>query len=145
MLETKKLFITWDEFHAHSKQLSNMLRDLKSWDKLVCIARGGLAPASLLSRYLDITYVDTICMSSYDDKTDSHQDLEIIKSLTSTDSNILVIDDLVDSGKSIAAARKMLPNAHFATIYGKPNGIKQIDTYLIDIPQSTWIVFPWEQ
>jgi len=55
----------------------------------------------------------------------------------------LVIDDLVDSGKTIQAVREMLPSAHFAAIYAKPNGEPFIDTYETAVAQDRWIYFPW--
>lgn len=144
MTNHSKLFLTWDDVESHTKALSELLKSKGSWNKLVCITRGGLMPAALLSRYLDIKYVDTICLSSYD-ATDKQGQLEVIKYLRSNDSDILVIDDLVDTGKSFIKAKEFLPNAHLACIYAKPNGKSFIDTYKTDIPQTTWIVFPWEQ
>ncbi len=144
MTNHSKLFLTWDDVESHTKALSEQLKSKGSWNKLVCITRGGLMPASLLSRYLDIKYVDTICLSSYDE-TDKQGQLEVIKELRSNDSAILVIDDLVDTGKSFIKAKELMPNAHLCCIYAKPNGKSFVDTYKIDIPQTTWIVFPWEK
>jgi xanthine phosphoribosyltransferase len=143
MTSPTKLFLSWEEIEAHTKALSEKLKAQGNWDKLVCITRGGLMPASLTSRYLDIKYVDTICLSSYDE-TDKQGQLEVIKEFHSTESNILVLDDLVDTGKSFFKVKEMLPNAHLACIYAKPNGIPFINSYQIDVPQTTWIVFPWE-
>ena len=57
---------------------------------------------------------------------------------------ILIIDDLVDSGKTIEVVRKKMPNAHYATIYSKPMGRSQVDTYITEVSQDTWIFFPWD-
>ena len=143
MTSPTKLFLSWEEIEAHTKALSKKLKERGSWDKLVCITRGGLMPASLISRYLDIKYVDTICLSSYDE-ADKQGQLEVIKEFHSTERNVLVLDDLVDTGKSFIKVKEMLPNAHLACIYAKPKGIPFINSYQIDVPQNTWIVFPWE-
>ncbi len=144
MTNHSKLFLTWDDVESHTKALSQQLKSKGSWDKLVCVTRGGLMPAALLSRYLDIKYVDTICLSSYDE-LDKQGQLEVIKEFRSNDSDILVIDDLVDTGKSFVTCKEFLPNAHLCCVYAKPKGKPFINTYQIDIPQTTWIVFPWEK
>ncbi len=138
-----KRFISWDEFEQHALALSQKLKD-RNWSKLVCITRGGLMPGMLLSRYLDIKYVDTICLSSYDDETDQQTQLDIIKELRSDDPGILLVDDLVDTGITFKVAADMMPNAFKVCVYAKPNGLPYIDMHQIDVPQDTWLVFPWE-
>ena len=57
---------------------------------------------------------------------------------------LLVIDDLVDTGKTARVVRDMLPNAHFATVYAKPLGRPLVDTFITEVSQDTWIYFPWD-
>ena len=57
---------------------------------------------------------------------------------------VLVIDDLVDSGKTLEVVRRMLPQAHFATVYAKPKGEPMVDTFITGVSQDTWIFFPWD-
>jgi xanthine phosphoribosyltransferase len=56
----------------------------------------------------------------------------------------LVIDDLVDSGKTLELIRIMYPKAHFATVYAKPKGRPMVDTFITEVSQDTWIFFPWD-
>ena len=56
----------------------------------------------------------------------------------------LIIDDLVDTGKTAIVVRKMLPKAHFATVYAKPAGRPLVDTFITEVSQDTWIHFPWD-
>jgi xanthine phosphoribosyltransferase len=56
----------------------------------------------------------------------------------------LVIDDLVDTGTTIRTVRDLLPQAHYACIYAKPAGRSQITTYVTEVSQDTWILFPWD-
>jgi xanthine phosphoribosyltransferase len=56
----------------------------------------------------------------------------------------LIIDDLVDSGTTAKAVRNLLPKAHFATVYAKPAGKTQVDTFITEVSQDTWILFPWD-
>jgi len=56
----------------------------------------------------------------------------------------LIIDDLVDTGKTAAEVRRRYPKAHFATIYAKPAGLEYVDSYVEEVTQNTWIRFPWD-
>ena len=67
---------------------------------------------------------------------------EVVKS--GDGSNILVIDDLVDTGATARIVREMLPKAHFATVYAKPLGRPMVDTFITEVSQDTWIYFPWD-
>ena len=57
---------------------------------------------------------------------------------------ILVVDDLVDSGRTLELVRSLYPQAHFATVYAKPKGKPLIQTYVTEVSQDTWIYFPWD-
>ena len=57
---------------------------------------------------------------------------------------ILIIDDLVDSGKTLELVRSLYPKAHFATVYAKPKGRSQVETFITEVSQDTWIHFPWD-
>ena len=52
---------------------------------------------------------------------------------------VLVIDDLVDSGKTLEVVRALYPKAHFATVYAKPKGEPMVDTFITGVSQDTWI------
>lgn len=56
----------------------------------------------------------------------------------------LVVDDLVDTGNTATIIRNMLPKAHFATLYSKPAGKPLVDTFITEVSQDTWILFPWD-
>ncbi len=109
---------------------------------LVAVTRGGLVPAALIARKMDIHYVDTICISSYNGQQQGT--LNIIKNLPGTGDGCLVVDDLVDSGLTAKAVRQMLPKAFFVALYAKPQGKPFADLTMMDMPQDTWLHFPWE-
>ena len=56
----------------------------------------------------------------------------------------LVVDDLVDTGRTAAVLRRLLPKAHFAAVYAKPLGRPLVDTFITEVSQDTWIYFPWD-
>ncbi|HBN32241.1 MAG TPA: xanthine phosphoribosyltransferase, partial [Rhodobacteraceae bacterium] len=98
------------------------------------------------ARELDIRTVDTISIKSYDHQAQS--DARVLKSpdvgIMGDGTGILIIDDLVDSGKTLEVVRAMFPKAHFATVYAKPKGRPQVDTFITEVSQDTWIFFPWD-
>ena len=56
----------------------------------------------------------------------------------------MIVDDLVDTGKTARLVRDLLPDAHFATVYAKPMGKPLVDTFITEVSQDTWIHFPWD-
>jgi xanthine phosphoribosyltransferase len=108
----------------------------------VAIARGGLVPAAIIARELDIRTVHTVCISSYDDREQGEP--LILKGLDSDGEGLLIIDDLVDTGVTARVVRAMLPKAHLATVYAKPAGSGLVDTFVTMVSQDTWILFPWD-
>lgn len=146
----KGFHISWDQMHRDSRALAWRLDgkgpDNGAWRAIVAITRGGMAPAMIIARELDVRTVDTISIKSYD-----HQDQAEAKVLKHPDAEmmgdgtgILIIDDLVDSGKTLEVVRALYPKAHFATVYAKPKGEPQVDTFITGVSQDTWIFFPWD-
>lgn len=140
----KTYSISWEQLQRDCKMLAERLVGLRPWEKIVGIARGGLIPAAIMARELNIHLVDTVCISSYTVRTQGEP--VSLKSLapTSSTKNWLIIDDLVDTGKTAQIVRKMLPDALFATIYAKPEGRVWVDECITDVSQDTWILFPWD-
>jgi xanthine phosphoribosyltransferase len=135
--------ISWDQLHRDSKALAWRLLNMDYFKGIIAITRGGLVPAAIIARELDIHLVDTICISSYDWK-DKKSDAEILKGVEGQGEGWLLIDDLVDTGRTAKIVRAMVPKAHFATVYAKPAGRPEVDTYITEVSQDTWILFPWD-
>jgi len=146
----KGFHVSWDQIHRDSRALAWRLDgrgpEQGGWKAVVAITRGGMIPAMIVSRELDIRVVDTISVKSY-----SHQsqgDVRVTKSpqedLMGDGTGILVIDDLVDTGRTLELVRRLYPKAHFATVYAKPSGRPMVDSYITEVSQDTWIFFPWD-
>ncbi len=142
---TKMFPVSWQELHRDAKALAWRLHGMRPWRAIVAITRGGLVPAAIVARELDLRIIDTVSVKSYD-----HQSIggtEIIKTATlggADNSCLLIIDDLVDTGATAKVVRELLPDAHFATVYAKPAGRPLVDTYVTEVSQDTWIMFPWD-
>ncbi len=135
--------ISWDQLHRDSKALAWRLLDNQYYQGIVAITRGGLVPAAIIARELDIRLIDTICISSYDWQ-DQKGDSEVLKTFENDGDGWLLIDDLVDTGRTAKLVKEMIPKAHFATVYAKPAGRALVDTFITEVSQDTWILFPWD-
>ena len=143
MSDAKRYPIMWDEMHKNSKALAWKLSEKGDWKGIVAVTRGGMAPACIVARELDIKLIETLCISSYDH--DEQRAAEIIKKPDIGDGEgWLIIDDLVDSGNTFKIARKLFPKAYYACVYAKPKGKETADTFVMDFSQDTWIDFPWD-
>ena len=138
----KSFPVSWEQLHRDAKALAWRLADIRPWTSVVAITRGGLVPSAIIARELEIRMIDTVCVSSYDHQSQSS--IEIIKPAQGDGESVLLIDDLVDTGNTAKVVREMMPKAHFATVYAKPEGRPMVDSYITEVSQDTWIFFPWD-
>jgi xanthine phosphoribosyltransferase len=134
--------VSWEQLHRDAKALAWRLAESGPFQGIVAITRGGLVPAHIIARELDIRVIDTVCISTYDDQT--QRQAKILKSADGDGTGWLIVDDLVDTGGTGRIVREMLPKAHFATVYAKPAGRPMVDTFITEVSQDTWILFPWD-
>ena len=139
---TRKLKVSWKEIHKLSRALAQLLKSTGTWDKIVAITRGGLIPAAIVAKELDIKIIDTVSIQSYNKKRRGK--LNILKSSIVSKGTILLIDDIVDTGQTATTVTKMFPKAHFASIYVQPSGKNRVDSFIKEIDGDIWVVFPWE-
>ncbi len=146
----KGFHVSWDQLHRDARALAWRLQghgpEDTGWRAVVAITRGGMAPAMIVARELDIRTVDTISVKSYNNQTQSPP--RIIKSpdpdIVGDGTGVLIVDDLVDTGRTLEVVRATMPKAHVATVYAKPMGRPQVDTFVTEVSQDTWIFFPWD-
>ena len=136
--------VSWDQLHRAAKAQASRLAEPGPWRSVIAVTRGGLVPAAIVARELEVRLIDTVCVSSYE-----HQDqgeLEVLKRVSDEQDGdgMLIVDDLVDTGKTAKFVREMLPKAHFATVYAKPEGRPLVDSFITEVSQDTWIFFPWD-
>jgi xanthine phosphoribosyltransferase len=134
--------LSWADIHRDSRILASMLAELPPFEGIIAVTRGGLVPAAILSRELDIRMVETVCISTYDDR--DIREPNVLKSIGGGGKGWVVVDDLVDTGATAQVLRAMLPEAHFATLYAKPKGQPLVDTVVTVFAQTTWVNFPWD-
>lgn len=145
MSETTQMVLTWEQFHEDTRLLGQQLAVTGPWDGVIAVARGGLVPAAIIAYMLGIRSVDTVCISSYSDETQAKtSDIEVLKELAEKKGRYIAVDDLVDTGETAKMVRRLVPSACIACVYAKPLGITFTDLFARQIPQDTWVIFPWE-
>jgi len=144
----QSLHLSWDQFHADTRALAHRLAEHGGFSAIAAVSRGGLFPAGVIARELGIRVIETICVVSYHEET-TRGEIAVLKSLSEDilarpAGEVLIVDDLVDTGRTAKVVRAQLPGAFFATVYAKPLGLPLVDAHVREIPQETWIYFPWD-
>jgi len=149
--QEKAFPVSWDQFHRDARALAWRLSGAGPFKSVVCITRGGLVPAAIVSRELEIRLIETVCIASYHDYKNQGETAllkgigsDVLRTGGDGGSGILIVDDLVDTGRTASIVREMVPKAHFATVYAKPMGRPLVDTFVTEVSQDTWIYFPWD-
>jgi xanthine phosphoribosyltransferase len=153
-MSEKTFAVSWDAFHRDARALAWRLNGAGPFRAIVAVTRGGLVPAAIVARELDVRLIETICVASYDHVRQGA--LRLLKGVAaeiaaiagggggSSGERVLIVDDLVDTGETARVIRGLLPKAHYATVYAKPMGRPLVDTFITEVPQDTWIFFPWD-
>jgi xanthine phosphoribosyltransferase len=147
-LAEKAFHVSWDQFHRDARALAWRLCAAGRFSGMVAITRGGLVPAAIVARELDMRIIETFCVASYAQQR-VQGEARILKTVLpetvqGQGEGLLVIDDLADTGATIKLVRAVLPKAHVATVYTKPLGRPLVDTFITEVSQDTWIYFPWD-
>jgi uncharacterized protein len=151
------LYVSWNDYHDLIERLSIIIAQ-SGWqfDAILCLARGGLRVGDTLSRIFDVPLA-ILSTSSYREGSGTQQgNLNIAKHITVSSGelsgNILLLDDLADSGKTLIAVQQ-----HLAASYPKVLTVKtgvlwwkdcsQIkpDFYVQHLLNNPWIHQPFEQ
>lgn len=136
--------VSWDQLHRDAKALAWRLHALGPWTGIVAVTRGGLIPAAIIARELECRLIESVCVVTYDEEVMGKPQITKPPIAAGDGAGWLIIDDLVDSGSTAHAVREILPRAHLATVYAKPAGKPLVDTFITEVSQDTWILFPWD-
>jgi xanthine phosphoribosyltransferase len=136
--------VGWEQLHRDARSLAATLMARGPIAGLVAISRGGLIPAAIVARELECRVVESVCVASYDDERQGEAQLLKPPAAAGDGAGWVIVDDLVDSGATARLVRSLLPRAHFACLYAKPAGRSVADTWVVEVPQDTWVLFPWD-
>jgi len=136
--------VTWDQLHRDARTLAEALMLLGTFRGIVAVSRGGLIPAAIIARELECRLVECVSVASYEEEAQGSAAILKRPDAAGDGTGFLIVDDLVDSGVTAGVVRGLLPRAHFACLYAKPAGKRLADTWVVEVPQDTWVLFPWD-
>jgi xanthine phosphoribosyltransferase len=144
--------VTWDQLHRDARALAWRLMQAGPFTGIVAVTRGGLIPAAVIARELDVRLVETVSVLTYSAGADMLAEEArrstpvVIKppAAAGDGTGFLIVDDLVDTGATARVVRGLLPRAHFACVYAKQAARDVVDTFVTEVSQDTWIHFPWD-
>jgi|TARA_R110002124_G_scaffold128874_2_gene290018 hypoxanthine phosphoribosyltransferase len=121
-------------------------------DAIVGVARGGLIPATILAYQLEVPmFVESV--SSYDQignrtKTKILQPVNVKEMKELGYNNVLIVDDICDSGKTLSELRDKYSaggvNTKTTTIYAKKSTAHMVSTVPFVVSEDIWVNFFWE-
>ena len=140
----KYFTVGWDALQRDARALAWRLAAMAPFKGIVAITKGGLIPAAIVARELDCRVIETVSVATYDEFARGEPQVLKPPSAAGDGEGWLIVDDLVDTGTTGRLVRALLPKAHFATVYAKPAGRPVVDSFITEVSQDTWILFPWD-
>jgi len=150
------LTISWEQYNVLVERLALIVHESGyAFDQIICIARGGMRVGDVLSRIFD-TPLAILSTHSYAAEGGTVRgELVIAEHMTMTSprlgEQVLLVDDMVDSGHTLAAVAKALPerwpvirSCKTAVLWWKACSIFKPDFYVDHLPDSPWIHQPFE-
>ena len=142
---------SWNQIYVSLLDLAEAVKKSNfEPDVIVGVSRGGLIPARIMADLLENPNLGTVAAEFYVDIAETKDEPSITQpvSVSVKDKTVLVVDDLVDTGKSLKLVKAHLETqgaseVRIATIYYKPWSITVPDYYTEETRR--WTVFPWEQ
>jgi hypoxanthine phosphoribosyltransferase len=152
------LFVSQSEYDLKVEQLARSIHR-SGWrmSHILCVAKGGLRVGDVLSRIFDRPLA-VVCTRSYHGLGNREQGrLEIARYVTMVgdrlEGNVLLVDDLVDSGETLRQLLLWLPQQPYcaltevrtAVLWYKSCSVVRPDYYVDFLPDNPWIHQPFER
>ncbi len=105
----------------------------------------------MIARELGTRVIETVSVASYHDYQ-TQADLHVLKEISpkliaesgGEGQGILLVDDLVDTGKTARACAPCCRRRISRPSTPSPRPAAVVDTYVTEVSQDTWIYFPWD-
>lgn len=135
---------SWEDIMDRVTKLAKMIEHHQH-SRLVAVAKGGIVPVGLLCQHSGTTQVDVISVRV----TDIAQRFvfaieEAPRYWYDKYTDVLLIDEVCDTGETVRFLRSTRPGLEVACLFVKPLGKPFVNYWVEEVPQDTWIVFPWE-
>jgi len=142
---------TWERIYELLLDLASQIRRVGFKSEIIVgVARGGWPPARIISDLLENPDVADIKVEFYLGVAETKGEPVITQPVSASVKNkkVLIVDDVADTGKSLALVKEHLKekgasDIKIATIYYKPWSIVTPDYF--GRKTSHWIIFPWER
>ncbi|MCS6956261.1 MAG: phosphoribosyltransferase family protein [Patescibacteria group bacterium] len=140
--------LSWNNLYKDCLLLAEKILATKpKLDRIIAISRGGLVPARILSDFLSLP-ISNIVISSYSNlKQLKEPEIVEVAPFSWHNENLLIVDEVSDTGKTFKRALKYFKNKKIGKIYTcspyiKPKTAHIPDFYIKKI--DVWIVFPYD-
>ena len=150
------LKVTWDQYNTLVERLALAVHESGyEFDQIICIARGGLRVGDVLSRIFELPLAILSTHSYTAEGGTIRGELVIAEHMTMTKprlgDRVLLVDDMVDSGHTLAAVYDELPRRHAkivslktAVLWWKACSVFKPDYFVEYLPDNPWIHQPFE-
>jgi hypoxanthine phosphoribosyltransferase len=151
-----RLTVEWDQYNTLVERLALAIHESGyRFNQIICIARGGLRVGDVLSRIFEQPLAILSTHSYAAEGGTVRGELVIAEHMTMTSPHlgerVLLVDDMVDSGHTLAAVRKALPQrwpaittCETAVLWWKASSTVRPDHYVDYLADSPWIHQPFE-
>jgi uncharacterized protein len=150
------LYVSWDQYNAYVERLAlNVYESGYAFNQIICIARGGLRVGDVLSRIFEMPLAILSTHSYAAEGGTVRGELVIAEHMTMTSprlgERVLLVDDMVDSGVTLATVHKELPkrwpvirSCRTAVLWWKACSTFRPDFYVDYLADNPWIHQPFE-
>lgn len=148
--ENQKLIFTWDEFWQYCQKVTEkIIQKNQEYSQIISILRGGFYLGDYLSRRLNIPLSAIVAKSYSEQNQQGNLLLGQLSCIEPPSNNVLLVDDLLDTGVTMIAVKKVLENqwqvkVDTAVIWQKSHSQCQADYFCEITPGSVWIVQPFD-
>lgn len=142
----KKKYVSFQKVKQNLVEINSKINQT-NWkpDIILSVNRGGCVPGVFLSHMRDLDHE----VLSFKNNIDINNDT--IKNIMNDHLSILIIDDINDTGNTLADIKKkfnqFIKNIKFAVLINNKSSLFEVDYYGSEIDKNidnSWIVFPWE-
>lgn len=142
-------YVTWEEVELFSTYIANQYRNFNI-SAIVAVGRGGYVPSVIVSHQLEVPIIPVVW-----EKDGKREDLNDILPWMEDGANILVIDDVSFSGRTMstllgslahtASEHEKNVNFYTAALFQKPDSTYYTHVYGTLVNSDRWLVMPWEK
>lgn len=140
--------VSWQNIEIDCEILASNIQEADTpYNKILCVARGGLFVGGLLAEILGIRDVSVISTRHYNHM----KQLDTVEEITPPcrlpkDEKILLVDDLIDSGGTVEfiLSEYQKTPMDVAVLYDKGGGDIRPKYFVEKVDREEWVTFPWE-